>query len=273
MARNIKHGMKDGTLLSISQVERGLKCGCVCAACGVPLVAKKGKKVEHHFAHYGTKPCQYGYETALHLAAKEILSRSKKLVLPPSYVIFQSSGKEKLCVANPTEIPIESVEIESHFGSMVPDIIIHSGDKFLFVEIRVTHAIDSAKHKKIKDAGVSTLEIDLHDIEDTPTEEDLSNILLSNNPRKTWIYNAFAEKIFHAFCEASERKKIIERGFALHVDFCPIQCRTWRGKPYANYSDDCYYCKYHICTDLETSHIWCSGRNLISTLSDLKSKR
>lgn len=273
MARNIKHGIKDGKLLSITQVERGLKCGCVCSACGVPLVAKKGEKVAHHFSHYGTKPCQYGYETALHLAAKEILSRSKRLFLPPSYVTFPFSGKGKLCVAGPTEIPIDSVDTESRFGSIVPDIIIHSGDKFLFVEIRVTHAIDSAKHKKIREAGVSTIEIDLHDMEDTPSEEDLTSILVSDNPRKSWSYNALAEKKIQAFLQVSEKKKIIERGFALHVDFCPIQSRTWKGKPFANYLDDCGYCKYHIQTDLETNHIWCSGRNHISTLADLKSKR
>lgn len=273
MARNIIHGMKNGSLISVTQVESGLKCGCICAACGVPLVAKKGEKVAHHFAHYRTKPCQYGYETALHLAAKEILSRAKRLVLPPSYVTFSSSGKEKLCMVGPTEIPIDSVDIESRFGSIVPDIIIHSGDKFLFVEIRVTHAIDNAKYKKIRDAGVSTIEIDLHDIEDTPSEEELSSILILDNPRKGWTYNALAARTFQAFLRVSERKKIIERGLTQHVDFCPIQSRIWNGKPYANYSDDCYYCKYHICTDLETNHIWCSGRNHISTLADLKSKR
>lgn len=273
MARNILHGIKDGKLLSIAQAERGLKCGCVCAACGVPLVAKKGEKVAHHFAHYGTKPCQYGYETALHLAAKEILSRSNRFILPPSHVTFPFSGKEKLRIAGPTEIPIDSVDTESRFGSIVPDIIIHSGNKLLFVEIRVTHAIDSTKRQNIKEAGVSTIEIDLHDIEDTPSEEELSSILVLDNPRKTWTYNARAMKKIDDFLRVSERKKIIERGFAQHVDFCPIQSKIWKGKPYANYMDDCSYCKYHIRTDLETKHIWCSGRNDVSTLDDLKSKR
>ena len=273
MARNILHGIKDGKLLSIAQAERGLKCGCVCAACGVPLVAKKGKKVVHHFAHYGAKPCQYGYETALHLAAKEILSRSKRFILPPSYVTFPFSSKEKLHMAGPTEIPIDSVDTDSRFGSIVPDIIIHSRNKILFVEIRVTHAINSEKRKKIIDAGISTIEIDLHDIDDTLSEEDLSDILILDSPRKTWTYNARAARTSEAFLQGSERKKIIERGLALHVDFCPIQSKIWKGKPYANYMDDCSYCKYHIRTDLETKHIWCSGRNDVSTLDDLKSKR
>ena len=49
MARQTKliYALKDGEITSIADVESGLKCGCVCPACGEPLVAKKGSKVMH----------------------------------------------------------------------------------------------------------------------------------------------------------------------------------------------------------------------------------
>ena len=75
---NLTYALKNGEVISISDVESGLKCGCVCPSCGEPLVAKKGSKVMHHFAHHSGHTCEYGYETSLHLAAKEIISRAKK---------------------------------------------------------------------------------------------------------------------------------------------------------------------------------------------------
>ena len=66
------YAMKNGVATYIEDVESGLKCGCTCPSCGEPLVAKKGTKRMHHFAHHAGENCEYGYETSLHLAAKEI---------------------------------------------------------------------------------------------------------------------------------------------------------------------------------------------------------
>lgn len=38
---NLVYAIKDGAGISIEDVDSGLKCGCVCPACGEPLVAKK----------------------------------------------------------------------------------------------------------------------------------------------------------------------------------------------------------------------------------------
>ena len=43
------YGLKEGKLLHISEVPRGLACGCVCPACGDRLVARQGPLREHHF--------------------------------------------------------------------------------------------------------------------------------------------------------------------------------------------------------------------------------
>lgn len=59
---NLTYAQKNEKLVHVSEVERGLKCGCVCPACGEVLIARKGNKVVHHFAHKSTIECQYGYQ-------------------------------------------------------------------------------------------------------------------------------------------------------------------------------------------------------------------
>ena len=98
MAKHLKkliYALKDGNIVSIDDVPSGKECGCVCPACGDELIARKGQKRMHHFAHRSNEDCEYGYESSLHLAAKDILSRSEKMVIPPIYVEFPQSGKSK----------------------------------------------------------------------------------------------------------------------------------------------------------------------------------
>ena len=75
---NLIYALKDDEIIGIQEVESGLKCGCCCPACGEVLVAKKGEKMMHHFSHYAVNNCEYGYESSIHLAAKDILSKAKK---------------------------------------------------------------------------------------------------------------------------------------------------------------------------------------------------
>ena len=72
----------DGETKHISEAENGLKCGCVCPICGAALIAKQGNVVAHHFTHASGDECQHAVETALHLAAKDILAVRKEIVLP-----------------------------------------------------------------------------------------------------------------------------------------------------------------------------------------------
>ena len=82
MKHKLNLGLKDGKLLKVSDVESGLKCGCICPACEHPLVAKKGELKVHHFAHHKSAECNKAIETSLHLAAKEILEKQKKIKIP-----------------------------------------------------------------------------------------------------------------------------------------------------------------------------------------------
>lgn len=60
---------KNDQLVSIKQVERGLKCDCFCFECGEQVLAKKGEKNEHHFAHISNKEsCNINPESILYQA-------------------------------------------------------------------------------------------------------------------------------------------------------------------------------------------------------------
>lgn len=263
---NLIYALKDGEIVGIQEAQSGLKCGCYCPACGGALVAKKGEKMMHHFSHYVGHNCEYGYESSLHLAAKDILSKAKRMVLPSVYIDFPDSYKKSEKVCDSVEIEIEKVELEKRYNDVIPDIVVYVGGKQLFVEIYVTHAIDDIKLQKIKDANISTIEIDLSKMSEDITMEALSEILLSNSEEKKWKYNALANKRLNDFYEVSDKREIINRGMALHVDYCPIKSRVWKGKPYANLTDDCLCCEYCIFAGHE--NILCSGRLRISSIKD-----
>lgn len=270
---NLVFAIKDGELVNIDDVLSGLKCGCVCPACGAKLVAKKGTKVIHHFAHYAGENCEYGYESSLHLAAKVILSISKSMTIPAVYVEFPDSYKSKELICEAKEINIDRVELEQRFDNIVPDVVVYSGGKKLYIEIYVTHAIDEKKLKKLIKADTSTIEIDLSNIDESLSKEELTHILLQDSEEKKWKYNSISNKVLHQFYQASDLRHVIGRGFALHVDYCPIHSREWKGKSYANFIDDCLYCKYCICHTYDNGYddgILCSGRLRIDNLSDFK---
>ena len=266
---NLTVALKNGVITSIADVESGLKCGCVCPACGEQLVAKKGAMVKHHFAHHAGHNCEYGYESSLHLAAKEILSRTKKITLPPVYVVFPDSNKPNELVCNAKEIEIEKVELEKRFGDVIPDVVVYTGGKQLFIEVYVTHRIDDEKLQKLKEADISTIEIDLSTKDSITSMDELAELLLSDNEKKKWKYNRLANKYLQKFYQVADKRETVLRGFSMHVDNCPIKSRVWRGQPYANFIDDCISFKCSV-SSINGGELLCSGRQRIATIDDFR---
>ena len=52
------YAIKGEKSVHISEVERGLACGCICDECKDRLIAKKGTVKAHHFAHEANHSCQ-----------------------------------------------------------------------------------------------------------------------------------------------------------------------------------------------------------------------
>lgn len=261
------YALKDGDIVSIDDVSSGKECGCVCPACGDELIARKGQKRMHHFAHRSNEDCEYGYESSLHLAAKDILSRAKKMAIPPVYVEFPQSSKSKQLLYLEKKISFDHVELEKRFDDIIPDIVVDSGDEHFFIEIYVTHPIDDEKLKKLKEKNFSTIEIDLSKEKRDISVEELSDILLKPSDRKSWKYHAASDELYQQFEKASDKMLLTQRGLALHVDGCPIGIRNWKGKNYANFVDDCTGCEYCFSYAHE-GYILCSGRERIATKKD-----
>jgi hypothetical protein len=262
-------GLRGNRLLHVSEAEQGLACDCVCPACKLRLVAKKGAKVAHHFAHFDGSACVHGFETGLRLAAKYILEAQKKMRVPMVEVQF-SSYKEPWTVYEERDIVFDRVEIENKLGSVLPDLVVYVDGRPLVIEIAVTHVVDNVKLKKLCDLALSALEITLVDFPRSPTLEELEKEIVCSARCKKWLHNAKAEAIKRKINHLAERKQLVPRGCALHVDNCPIDARMWRGKSYANVIDDCIYCKY--CADAGPSSdsgiLLCLGRCRIESYQD-----
>src|SRR4051812_8554396 len=76
------YAIKGDVLTHISAVTRGLACGCFCAACGHALIARKGSRRQHHFAHRLHTTCDGGLETVLHRLAKDAFRHMSTLRIP-----------------------------------------------------------------------------------------------------------------------------------------------------------------------------------------------
>ncbi len=273
---NLTYALKDNSLVHISEVESGLQCGCKCPACGETLIARKGNKVIHHFAHKSTVECEFGYQTSLHLAAKKVISENGIIQVPALYLTFPETGKKEL-VEPEKVLRVSEVILEKKLDNIIPDILLITDIGKIIVEIFVTHEIDLEKKKRIKALGIPTIEIDLSKIDRNISERDLQEILINKNEYKSWIYNGKREETYKKFLEVSEVKPVISRNYALHIDNCPIGKRVWRQKPYANFLYDCQDCDYFIAYKStwkngveQEREILCSGKNYIAHIADFE---
>ena len=234
--QNIVYAYQDDKIVSIKEVSNGLSCNCKCPSCGEPLIARQGKLREWHFAHI-TAECTYGYQTSLHLMAKQILSKTKTIWVPP---VVSMLGD----VTNWQQITIDNVYLEKSEGSVIPDIIIESAGKKFFIEIYVTHKVSVEKQLRIRQLGISTLEIDLSHIDRDISEDMLTSLLLYRNNCKYWVFNKVAHSINQSI--VSQSKKLYNDINDKEQIFCPIGKRINKGKKLVAFKYDCETCKFNL---------------------------
>lgn len=219
----LQYGIKDNKLVHIYNVDSGLSCNCLCPYCKEQLIARKGDVNMHHFAHVSTVECKYGVQTALHLAAKEILEEQKKFSIPPLLEWIDLSNEkdiyftenERLIQENKFLIKIieekiyefDKVITETRSGNIIPDIVLLKGDKKLIVEIAVTHFADSKKLEQIKTQKLSAIEINLSSFKNGFTKDDLTIHVVEGHVYKKWINNSRKTELI----EKKRRELIQER--------------------------------------------------------------
>jgi len=219
----------EGRTVSIADVPSGLACNCTCPGCGEPLVAKKGKKLDHHFSHKSDSDCASGYETSLHLAVKTILQRTKQIMLPDCVAqhapqerqVFGEAGLRtvsEVAVSYPEHDPrltwkytnqfdknyprngygvvrgglvtFDRVAVEQREGNIIPDLIGYIKDRLIYIEVAVTHFVDDVKMDKLRKHDVSTIELDFsRDAGQVLSWEALENRLLTDKRGSRWLWN------------------------------------------------------------------------------------
>lgn len=257
-ALRLPYGIMGGALVYVSAVSRGLACGCICPACGGQLVAKKGKSKQHHFAHAADSGCAFGVETALHLAAKSILEKRKAIVLPVVEAKVYSARYSSV-LAPEKEYEIERIEIEQRFGSLIPDVVAYIRGRPVAIEVKVSHGVNDAKRSRFRSLGVSAIEIDLSRAPRTFAPDEIEPLVIDGGPHKTWVYNAASERKRRQILQSGKVMESVHRGFAVHVDGCPLKVRVWKGRPYANVVDDCVCCEHAIDIGLNMSSVTCGA--------------
>lgn len=198
------YGLRDGRLVHVSEVPRGLACGCACPACGAALLARKGKVRVHHFAHSNSAICQGAAETVLHLLAKELFLELDTFEIPPYHFKKRRMLKTGDEVVHEEQllkggtVRIDRVVLEANKGAFTPDVEIISGPKTLMVEIAVTHKVDDAKLKRIRRHDVPALEIRL----------SVDDALLSRDEFRERLQNGLKDKhwLFHPKQRGAERR-------------------------------------------------------------------
>jgi hypothetical protein len=190
----VPFGLDGLTIYEPHQVPNGMACGCICPACKRPLIAKQRAKTPH-FAHAPGEDCENGLETAVHLAAKQILADRREVRLPA--VEFRSSyAKGRTTISSPEKIvSVDSVELESWLIDMRPDIVVKLGDQSYLVEIAVTHFVDEHKKAKIRRLKIPAFEIDVSSLKGGFTFSALTNLLFTAPYPATWLYNGHIDKM------------------------------------------------------------------------------
>ena len=202
----LEYGVKNGKIVNISDLpegKKGLQCECVCPGCGGRLVARKGAKKRHHFAHYN-EPCNLvtAQQTALHMLAKEVLEEERTFMFPGFYVSRNEVNWEpdhesydyyqvpELQYRGPYRARCESVTLEKRVSDFVPDIIVNVRGKVCLIEIAVTHFVDEEKQKKIEAVGLPMVEVDLSSHHGQSLSRDvIRDVMVNQIDGKTWVYN------------------------------------------------------------------------------------
>ena len=201
----IGYGMRDGKLLFIADVPRGLACRCVCARCRQTLIAKKGPIRQHHFAHLKVTSCHGATESVLHLLAKELIAELDVLVIPQYMFVKQRKTKtgalvqHQAPVAKGGDVRIHNVRVEENESGFVPDIIIESGSKSLIVEVAVTHKVARVKLRRIRRRNLPAIEIRLDPSDSFHSREILKDKLRRDLTSKVWLFHPDQRKAERVF--------------------------------------------------------------------------
>lgn len=180
---------QDGRAVHIDEVSNGAQCRCTCPECHTPLIAKNGGDDRaHHFAHDGRQEEHSCSETALHFAAKQIISDNRKVLLPERPLWGGEGGS----VLEFSEVLLEHklvTNADSADEYIVADCLGVYGPKSIIIEIAVHHQVDLDKSIKLQILNMPSIEISLIDFAEIAWDwESLAKEVLFSAQRRKWLW-------------------------------------------------------------------------------------
>ena len=264
----VPFGLLAGVLVEPGVVANGKACGCLCPGCARPLVAYNQGKVRttHYFGHRPGEECGRGIESAIHMAGKDALVREKRMTRPPLVVgdrgILPRDARPPACVtvessslaayATVTDETSHCVDLPAAPQAPQPDLFMSpneptppmqllrpdlravDGEFVDWVEIRVTHAVDSVKQSAMQRAGMRVVEVDLSDFLRKAVDlAEVTRAVVEDVARKTWLAHpgvpaaiAVAQVEAKRLAEEQRRRDAFRR---IEADIAGQAPRKWLG--------------------------------------------
>jgi hypothetical protein len=177
-----------------------------------------------HFAHQPGSDCPHGLESAIHLAAKQLIEERRKLFIPELTVellVVDAMGnlhKPSAQLRKAGVSAFDAVRLEAWVSDFRPDLIVtEAGGRELLVEIAVTHFVDELKLVKIERQGVPAIELNVSDIQ-VENFDHLEKLLFEQSTHTRWLFHPdiiTTQEFLHA--ELAPRLKSAEVEASLQV--------------------------------------------------------
>lgn len=229
----------------ISEVTSGVKCGCICSACGKPLEARKGSVRKHHFAHVSNYECMYASEVAIYRVAADILSDTRCLALPPITISFPAWEHDE-CLKGARKVEIEEAIFSCKPLQYPPFLFVTVAKKKLRILMEFENYYSqedlASFANEARTGGYSSLLFHFPSIDDESffVPEHLKSVLTSNVGERRWIRSELTDLWHDRFL--SKAIQPAEWGFGFE---CPIHFGKYRGKYFAR-REDCTRCRFNL---------------------------
>ena len=194
---------ENGRMYAPREVPLGKACECECPACKRPLYAKHclNSSVTPHFQHAPGDACQKGLETALHLAAKQLIEAEKRLFLPRLYATLTERDAlghdhERFKEFDVAGLKVlQTARLEEAKDGFRPDVVatLENGQD-ICVEIAVTHFVDAEKLERVRKANLPLVEFDLSGVTSF-TWDSLRAAMFEGKAPSVWQFHPHVEEI------------------------------------------------------------------------------
>ncbi len=182
-----KKFLQSKKLVFVDNVDNGLACNCICTKCGGRLVAKANEEdkeydKESHFAHYNQSDCNG--ESAIHIEAKRIIKKEKKIRLPSPIPVGWEVNKDVIRFDNVND------EKQIKGSNYKADLVCQFSGKILLIEIVCTSDIKEDKREYLIKNQIPTIRLyfrnNILDYNQLPDNMDNQTIYSTN---RDWVFN------------------------------------------------------------------------------------